>query len=128
MKCLSLMQPWASLIAVGAKTIETRSWKTNYRGELYIHASAKTDKNSLTSIPIKETLENEELLNSCIIAKCELVDCKLMTKELIEEVKNIGNEYHFGVYEEGRYAWYLQNVEILNSPIEAKGKLGIWNY
>ena len=38
MKMLTLHQPWASLIAVGVKTIETRSWSTPYRGPLAIHA------------------------------------------------------------------------------------------
>lgn len=38
MKALTLRQPWASLIAIGAKTIETRSWSTNHRGPLAIHA------------------------------------------------------------------------------------------
>lgn len=38
MKALTLHQPWASLIAVGVKTIETRSWATKYRGPLAIHA------------------------------------------------------------------------------------------
>lgn len=40
MKALTLHQPWASLIAVGAKKIETRSWSTSYRGPLAIHAAA----------------------------------------------------------------------------------------
>lgn len=40
MKALSLLQPWASLVAIGAKRIETRSWSTRYRGPLAIHASA----------------------------------------------------------------------------------------
>lgn len=43
MTALSLWQPWASLIAHGAKTIETRGWATHYRGPLAIHA-AKTTK------------------------------------------------------------------------------------
>lgn len=38
MKFLTIRQPWASLIAVGAKTIETRGWSTTYRGPLAIHA------------------------------------------------------------------------------------------
>lgn len=38
MKFLTIRQPWASLIAVGAKTIETRGWSTKYRGSLAIHA------------------------------------------------------------------------------------------
>ena len=39
MKVLSLTEPFATLIYEKKKLIETRSWKTNYRGELYIHAS-----------------------------------------------------------------------------------------
>ncbi len=41
MKALSIKEPFATLIANGDKTIETRSRKTNYRGELFIHASGK---------------------------------------------------------------------------------------
>lgn len=45
MKALSLMEPWAALIAAGVKSIETRSWRTAYRGPLYIHAfRAKVDQ------------------------------------------------------------------------------------
>lgn len=39
MKAISLTQPWASLVSIGAKQIETRSWKTPYRGTLVIHAA-----------------------------------------------------------------------------------------
>ena len=39
MKAISIHQPWASLIAFGEKRFETRSWKTDYRGPLLIHAS-----------------------------------------------------------------------------------------
>lgn len=35
MKVLSLTEPYATLIKNGIKTIETRSWKTNYRSKLY---------------------------------------------------------------------------------------------
>lgn len=41
MKALSLWQPWASAIAAGAKRIETRSWRTSYRGPLAIHAAKR---------------------------------------------------------------------------------------
>lgn len=41
MKALSVRQPWASMIAAGQKTIEVRTWRTNYRGPLVICASAK---------------------------------------------------------------------------------------
>lgn len=41
MKAISLWQPWATLIATGHKTIETRSWATQYRGPLLIHAAKR---------------------------------------------------------------------------------------
>lgn len=40
MKALTIRQPWAQLIAIGAKTIETRSWPTKHRGRIAIHAGA----------------------------------------------------------------------------------------
>lgn len=40
MKALTLQQPWASFVARGVKTIESRSWNTKYRGPLAIHAGA----------------------------------------------------------------------------------------
>ena len=64
-----------------------------------------------------------------IICKCNLVDCIYMTKEYVENMKkNNYQEYICGKYEEGRYAWILENVQVLDKPIKAKGHLSIWNY
>ena len=88
MKVLSLTEPYATLIRENKKKIETRSWKTSYRGELYIHASS-------THIP-KVWKENKELMQLVkenplnfghIICKCNLVDCIYMTKEYVENIK-----------------------------------------
>ena len=38
MKVLTIKEPFATLIKNKIKYIETRTWKTNYRGEIYIHA------------------------------------------------------------------------------------------
>ena len=43
MKALSIMQPWAWLIVNGHKSVENRTWNTNYRGQLLIHAGRKQD-------------------------------------------------------------------------------------
>ena len=51
-----------------------------------------------------------------------------MTDELIEEVQKNRNEYICGDYEVGRYAWILEDIEALQTPIAAKGRLGIWTY
>eukprot|EP00913_Durusdinium_trenchii_P025317 g23767.t1 len=40
-QCLSMHQPWASLLVYGFKRAEGRSWKSDHRGRLWIHATAK---------------------------------------------------------------------------------------
>jgi len=51
-----------------------------------------------------------------------------MNKEFIDEVKKDPDEIKFGFYSIGRYAWRLENTEILAEPISARGQLGIWNW
>ena len=129
MKVISLTEPFATLIKEKKKKIETRSWKTSYRGELYIHASS-------TRVP-KEWKENKELMNLVqeeltfgkIICKCNLGDCSERTEKWIDKrKKEQPEEYARGIYEKGRYAWVLEKIEPLEEPITVKGHLGIWNY
>lgn len=130
MKVISLTEPMATLIAQGHKAIETRSWKTKYRGELYIHASlTKMRKEWKDNQEIMSLLDNNRLHYGEIFCKCNLVDCVYMTEEFINELKaNDYQEYICGIYEVGRYAWILEDVQLLEEPIIVKGKLGIWNY
>lgn len=128
MRVLSIKEPYASLIGFGSKRIETRSWSTKYRGEIYIHASKSNNR-----IP-KEYRENKELMELAsgldmhfgqIICKAKLVDCIRMDENFIENVKASHDEYVAGFYSVGRYAWVLEDVQLI-APIEAKGHLGIW--
>ena len=67
MKALSLLQPWASLVAIGAKLYETRTWRTPHRGEIAIHASRTMGKDArrlLTEEPFLEVLVSAGLLIS----------------------------------------------------------------
>lgn len=130
MRVLSIKEPFASLICEGIKHIETRSWKTNYRGEIYIHASrAKVPKNDERINRLIKMLNDKELNMGKIICKCKLVDCVYMTEEYIKDMKeNNEIEYLCGHYEVGRYSWVLEDVEVLDEKIEAKGRLGIWHY
>lgn len=129
MKVLSLTEPFATLIKEKKKLVETRSWKTNYRGELYIHASmTKPSKKDLEDKELMSLVENKVMHFGKIICKCNLVDCVYMTEEYINNVKeNNYQEYICGEYSTGRYAWILDNVEVLPNLIEAKGHLGIWD-
>ena len=129
MKVLSLTEPFATLILEKKKKIETRSWKTDYRGILYIHSSmTKPSKNDLEDKKLMSLIDNKSMNFGNIICKCNLVDCVYMTKEYVEQMKEENyQEYICGEYKEGRYAWILENIEFIK-PIKAKGQLGIWNY
>jgi len=129
MKVISIIEPWATLIKEGKKCIETRSWKTNYRGEIYIHASAKKISKSSPEIQnLLKLIPNVNMNYGHIICKASLVDCKYMDEEFIKNIKLNRQEYIGGFYSIGRYAWVLQDVKVLKNPIQVKGHLGIWNY
>lgn len=68
MKALSIKQPWASLIAHGIKDIENITWKTQFRGRIFIHASGTPAK----GITIN-SLSNEQF-NSIPNVACEMIN------------------------------------------------------
>jgi len=133
MKVLSLLQPWASLVVMGAKKIETRSWSTSHRGELLIHASlGKTGALISKDAPFKKYIADfKQLPFGAIIGKVALIDIlpighlglddKKMAKLTLEEKA-------FGDYSAERYAWIFEEVEQFEKPIPVKGTLGLWEY
>jgi hypothetical protein len=139
MKVISIIQPWAMLIAIGEKKFETRSWATKYRGELAIHSSKKIDKHACKYEPIRSILAQhgytvDNLPTGVILAKSKLADCIKVTvnngdSAILGDGKYIveDKEYLFGNYNEGRFAWELNDVEMLKKFIPAKGQLGLWN-
>lgn len=82
MKALTIWQPWASLLACGAKQYETRSWATYYRGPIAIHAAKKSVFHVLDLIPSPVLAEMTKLIGAgwndlptgAVIATAELVD------------------------------------------------------
>lgn len=126
MKVLSIKEPFATLIKDGVKRYEIRSWKTNYRGEIYIHASIGLN----TSLNKEKGMSylKSDIKPGYILCRCNLVDCILMDEDFINYIETETNEKDYGDYRLGRYAWELEVLEVLETPILAKGRLGIWNY
>lgn len=123
------MEPWATLIKEKQKHIETRSWKTEYKGELYIHASLKSiNRNDILTQILLEIISDKSMKYGSIICKSNLVDCIYMDEAFISNIEKNKKEYMCGFYEIGRYAWILEDTEVLAEPILAKGKLRIWDY
>lgn len=128
MKVISIKEPFATLIRNGDKKIETRSWKTNYRGELFIHASGKNiAKEFLINDYVVSLIDGLNMNYGNIICRGNLVDCVYMDEKFLNSIKEDEKEFKLGLYELGRYAWIFENVEPIY-PIPAKGQLNIWNY
>ena len=70
MKCLSLKQPYADLLAIGRKTIEIRKWNTNFRGPFLIHASKNVNKDACLILGFDES----NLVKGAIIGKAFVYD------------------------------------------------------
>jgi len=92
MKAITIWQPWASLIACGAKKFETRSWATKYRGPIAIHAAKKDVYSIINKLPpdvafyipcvMKRVYKTDSKIQErlagvqgCIIATAELTNC-----------------------------------------------------
>ena len=124
MKVLTIKEPWATLIIDGYKKYEFRSWKTNYRGKILIHAGLTLEKDNFKRF--KDY--NLDVSKGEIIGEAELVDCILVDEKFNQELLNIdpivyGKSNHIMTY-----AWKLENVKKYETKITVKGKLGLWNY
>lgn len=108
MKCLSLRQPWASLIASGRKTIEVRSWRTHYRGPLVICASAR---------PRHPPLPSGKAV--CVV---ELIDVRPLTAD------DLPAACLQQIEAEGLFAWVLSGAVPLCEPFgPIRGRLKLFD-
>lgn len=138
MRAISLYQPWSSLLACGAKTIETRPYQTHCRGLLAIHAAQKIVKvNTHDAAVMMRALDpksrphlNQDYLDGLprgvIVAVVEIYDC-LPVEELIVKHKDwVNSEKHFGNFDAGRFGWLTKNPIALKEPVPCKGKQGFF--
>ncbi len=123
MKALTIKQPWASLIINKHKKYEFRSWKTNYRGKILIHAGKSIEKDMLK----KFENYNLDINTSSIIGEAEIVDCILVDEKFNEELREIDPIVYGKSNHVETYAWKLENIIKYDKPIPCKGKLGLWN-
>lgn len=119
MKVLTLKQPWATLISEGLKEYEFRSWNTNYRGKLLIHAGVSIDKEEIKKY-------NYDYTKSRIVALVELVDCIKIDDKFNRMIKD-KNSIVYGSKDREGYAWKLRLIKKIDDNNEIKGKLGLWN-
>lgn len=141
MKVLSVWQPYAQLLATGYKHIETRSWRTNYRGEILIHAAkkpyaqverlmtAESKKQVRDTLRLDSTDWNDQIRTGAIIGKAKLTDCKLIDDAYFQFMKDLcPEEFLYGDFMPGRYAWVFEEPELFKNPLSISGRQGLWNW
>lgn len=125
MKVLTIKQPWATLIMQGDKRFEFRSWQTKYRGDLLIHAGKGVDKPAVKRLA---KYLPKELPHGKILGKVKLVDCIKMSPEFKELLQKENDDIYTQRSFQENYGWQIADVEAFKKPIEAKGKLSLWEY
>ena len=149
MKALTLWQPWATLVALGEKKIETRCWETKHRGLLAIHSAAKLPPKWLGASRHDPFFRDEladilharrdcddrlgrhvddairELPYGSILCVVNLVSIEptIAVRHFVDARERV-----FGNYEDGRFAWHLEMVARLPTPAPAKGNRLLWNW
>ena len=132
MKAISLWQPWASLWVHGDKINETRGWYTNYRGPLYVHAAKRFqagERELCLEEPFKTCLGRyyaklRDIPLGCIIGEVHLCDCVP-----VERIRDslTAQEYAFGNYSDGRFAWITNSRIARRLPVPYRGRQGFFD-
>jgi len=123
-KVITLHQPWATVMQLGLKRIETRSWSTPHRGLLAIHAGKTTDDLMLRYFRSKG--HKVAVPTGVVLGVVQLVNCVRMTPDFIAQQGE--DEREWGDWKHGRYAWVTMPVVWFREPIPATGNRGLWDW
>ena len=135
MKAIILYQPWASLIAMGEKRIETRSWKRDslLGSAIAIHAGlrfapehralCRTDP--FRAALVRHGLDEASLPLGAVVAIARIANFR-PTLEIVTGMD--ADERAFGDYGPGRWGWALVEVGPVTPPIRARGWQGVWEW
>lgn len=122
MKCLSVSQPFASLIIHGKKTIELRRWNTSFRGEFLIHSPKKIRIKDCERLGINP----KNLVKGAIIGKAEIYDVKKYNSKS-ELFKDSKKHHASKSFQNNKYGFLIKNAKAFRIPIPVKGKLGFFD-
>ncbi|MEM6484185.1 MAG: ASCH domain-containing protein [Pseudomonadota bacterium] len=125
MKALTIHQPWASLILLGIKRYENRTWRTNYRGPLAIHAgSSRASWDIAEADPAiaadleQHGLNRQTAPHGVILGAVWLADCI--------GINLIPADAQSDPYASGPWCWVLASPTMLQKSLDCSGKLGLW--
>ena len=147
MKALTLHQPWATLIAAGVKTTETRSWRppgSLIGHKIALHAGKQVIKSrnglGAGTSEIMNTLYgtdwSDKIPRGAVVATARLADARRVlaldlktgTATLDKALARTVQADPYGDFSRGRWLWFLEDVQPCNPPVPAKGAQGLWNW
>jgi hypothetical protein len=120
-KALSIRQPWAELILRGRRTIEPRTWQTNYRGRIAIHASQTVQEEACVAYG----LDPARVVRGALVGTVELVDILPLDATEWETLR----EQHLSLrdFPGPMFGWRLEVPQRLPQPIPMRGRMSLFN-
>ncbi len=132
MKALSIRQPWATLLCLRIKRYETRTWKTDYRGPIALHAGAVFDAASRRLCfepPLADWLRKAGYHNPRSLPRGQIIGTAILADCIpTEKLRSLSaKERRLGDFSRGRWAWRFTDIKRLKRPLPAKGQLSLFN-
>ena len=176
MKAITLHQPWATLVALGIKTIETRSWATRHRGRVVVHAAKKLPTPRVIGDwevhrpgrrehywrvrPTDAPWPQPPLPLGAVVATATIVDVLPMAmyvrsvdgerahdnvlsidRSIFDDRptllsvpdtdggwRDVSDQLPYGDFEDGRFAWMLEDIQMVTPAIHTNGRQGLWTW
>ena len=148
---ITLHQPWASLISLGIKTVETRSRPAPARlvgRTIAIHTGKRVVRNPGVAVENEMWAHLDEDWHRTIPAGAVLATATLAGMVRVEHVNPVtGHAVHdpsteagcavgtgrtaidpWGDFSPGRWLWFLANVQALQGPAPAIGHQSFWRW
>jgi hypothetical protein len=132
MKALSIRQPWATLLCLGIKRYETRTWKTDYRGPIALHAGTQFDAASrrlCLEPPLADWLRRAGYVSPRALPRGQIIGTAILADCIAtEKLRSLSaTQRRLGDFSRGRWAWRFTDTLRFERPLPAKGQLSLFN-
>lgn len=118
MKALTIHEPWSTLIMLGIKRIENRSWSTPYRGRLVIHSARTVRRDVAAAYNVEDAISPGYALGTVVLTG-------IYTQDDVSDHVDRRQLQEFG---SGPFYWLFDHVDPFEEPIPIAGQQGLWNW
>ena len=115
MRALSIRQPWAWLVVNGYKDIENRTWSTEFRGRVYVHAGQRMEPDDYPE-------QREHIGRAGIVVPARLARGAIVGEVTITDCLSVSNSPWFC----GPYGFLLEDPVAYEQPVPYRGQLGFF--